>query len=130
MTRAGPHEGWLDRSESDLGYAKAGLREGYYPQACFVAQQAIEKALKGYLICRRRRYPKIHKLVELAALCKEGWLNGFHEGLKIVDMYYIPSRYPEALPGTLPDGLPGKREATEAIELAEDVLEAIRRHVR
>jgi HEPN domain-containing protein len=39
--------------------------------------------------------------------------------------YYIPTRYPDALPGTLPEGLPGQSEAKEAVALARTLLERV-----
>jgi HEPN domain-containing protein len=38
---------WLRQAENDLGYARLGLKEGYYAQACFLSQQICEKALKS-----------------------------------------------------------------------------------
>lgn len=39
--------------------------------------------------------------------------------------FYIPTRYPDALPGSLEDGLPEKEDAQEAFDLAKRVLETI-----
>lgn len=36
----------------------------------------------------------------------------------LLDRFYIPSRYPDALPGTLPDGLPSRDDAKEARQTA------------
>ncbi len=42
---------------------------------------------------------------------------------KKVDRYYIPARYPEALPGSLAEGgLPGSEDAKEALEIAEEIF--------
>jgi hypothetical protein len=38
--------------------------------------------------------------------------------LEQIDIYYIPTRYPDALPGSLPEGLPGKGDAEGAISVA------------
>lgn len=45
--------------------------------------------------------------------------------LSILDDYYIPVRYPDALPGGLPDGPPGQHEASEALVVAQDVMQAV-----
>ena len=37
---------WLAQAESDLAFAEVGVREGFFAQACFICQQAGEKALK------------------------------------------------------------------------------------
>jgi hypothetical protein len=39
--------------------------------------------------------------------------------------FYIPTRYPDALPGTLSDSLPGLRDAQEALVTAQQTLERI-----
>jgi HEPN domain-containing protein len=52
---------WLRSAEEDLLWAEHNLRGKFYPQACFAAQQAAEKALKAYLLEKRGRFDKIHK---------------------------------------------------------------------
>lgn len=44
--------------------------------------------------------------------------------LAALDDYYIPTRYPDALPGMLPDGLPVREDAETALRLAETTLDA------
>ena len=41
----------------------------------------------------------------------------------------VPTHYPDALPGTLPEGLPGEVEAEEAVTLARTVLDQVKRIV-
>jgi len=44
-----------------------------------------------------------------------------------MDAFYLPSRYPDALPGSLPDGNPTAAQAREALRLARKTLEACRK---
>jgi HEPN domain-containing protein len=88
---------WLAQARSDLAYAELGAREGYHAQACFMCQQAAEKALKGL----RDRFPL---------------LSGLREAAQQLDQYYVPTRYPNGLPG----GVPAER----AVGLARRFLEA------
>lgn len=37
----------------------------------------------------------------------------------------MPTRYPDALPGSLPEGLPSKKDAIEALELARELMNVI-----
>lgn len=53
------------------------------------------------------------------------WLADLRSDLVGLDDFYIPTRYPDALPGVLPEGLPGKAEAEEALILARAVLERV-----
>ena len=47
------------------------------------------------------------------------------EQIKEFDAYYIPTRYPDALPGTLPDGLPDQEDADSCTRLAEQTLAVV-----
>ena len=38
---------WLRQAEHDLAFGRLAVREGFYAQACFVAQQTAEKAAKA-----------------------------------------------------------------------------------
>lgn len=112
-------------ASDDLGFSKVGFREEYFAKACFHAHQAIEKTLKAYLIYKGKRVPRIHHLIELSKLCNAPWMKDFETELKIVDTFYIPTRYPDGIPGSLPLRLPGKKEAGEAIDLADRVFSLV-----
>lgn len=62
---------WFEIGENEFNFAKAGFEEldAFYPQICFLSQQAIEKYLKGFLIYNKKKFPKIHDLTELLKLC-------------------------------------------------------------
>jgi HEPN domain-containing protein len=96
-----PHEQWLARAEDDLSFAQLGLREKYFSQVCFLSQQVVEKALKAFLLAMGRGYPRLHKVIELANLCVEleKDLIPLKNDLKLLDEFYIPTRYPDAVPG-------------------------------
>ncbi len=125
------HEQWLARAEEDLSFAQLGFREKYFSQACFLSQQVVEKSFKGFLLAKGRSYPRLHKVVELAKLCVEiaGDLEPYKDDLKLIDEFYIPTRYPDAVPGGLAEGLPGKDEAKSALETAAAILQLIRSRI-
>ena len=56
---------WLAQAESDLAFAEVGVREGFFAQACFICQQAGEKALKALHYRRGARMVLGHSLAEL-----------------------------------------------------------------
>ena len=73
----------------------------------------------------------MHTLQELAGYVA-GTLREIEElryELITLDRYYIPTRYPDALPGSLPEGLPTEKEANEAITIAEKLLALIQKHI-
>lgn len=60
--------GWFRKAESDLADAKRTIAsDGPYDTACFHAQQAVERYLKGYLAWRDQPIPRTHDLEELQA---------------------------------------------------------------
>jgi len=62
-------QGWIRKADSDLSDARRTIAsEGPYDTACFHAQQAVEKCLKGFLALHGRPIPKTHDLEELVEL--------------------------------------------------------------
>lgn len=117
------HKEWFTIAEDDLNFAKVGLETGFYTQVCFLCQQASEKALKGLLIFKTEAYPRIHKLVDLLNLCAEQvpGITELEDEARILDQYYIPSRYPGGSFGNLPDGSPSEECAHDALEGAQKI---------
>ena len=126
-----PHEQWLARAEDDLSFAQLGLREKYVSQVCFLSQQVVEKAFKAFLLAKGRPYPRLHKVIELANLCfeLEKDLDPLKNDLKLLDEFYIPTRYPDAVPGGLPSGIPEFADAETALQTATRVLELVRSRI-
>ncbi|MDI6689719.1 MAG: HEPN domain-containing protein [Actinomycetota bacterium] len=124
------HEKWLSRAEDDLKFARLGLENAFYAQVCFLAQQSVEKSLKAFLLFNGRLYPKTHKLVELWPLCYEikTELLGYEKEFKVIDGYYIPTRYPDAVPASSVS-MPSLGDAKEALNAAEDVHRIIKRWI-
>ena len=129
---AGLTQQWLDRASEDLVVARLVHMEGHASHACFLAQQCMEKALKAYLLAKTNTYPRAHKLVDLLAQCEKQLheFAQFRETCILVDQYYIPTRYPNGVPGSIAEGLPGDREADEAIEAADNVLRFVSMQLR
>lgn len=121
--------GWLRFAEDDLKAARAVRREKLYHVACFHAQQAAEKALKSYLVGSGAPIYRDHHLTALLVRCVKAHLrgSGLDRACKILDQYYLSTRYPDAFTGSLEEGLPEDRHASEAIRLAESVLRSVRR---
>lgn len=117
---------WMGFAQQDLQMAELALREGIYNQVCFHSQQCIEKCLKGMLADQGKTPPRTHSIVDLLGLLPLDYLEDLREELGQMDIYYIPTRYPDALPGSLPDGLPGKQDAEEAIGTARACWQEVR----
>ena len=113
---------WLTFAREDLRVAEVVLAEGVYNQVCFHAQQCVEKALKATLVGLGQAPPRLHSITDLLSLFPPDYMAELRDDLVELDNYYIPTRYPDALPGTLPEGLPGESEAEEAFRLAQNLL--------
>ena len=117
-----PAERWLVFAREDLRMAELALADALWNQVCFHAQQCVEKILKAWLADRDETPPRTHSLVDLVVLVGETKLAGLADEVRALDRFYIPTRYPDALPGTLPEGLPGEGEARETLALVRQVM--------
>lgn len=114
---------WLYFAQSDLETARVMLGEGVYHMTCFHAQQTIEKCLKAVLRYHQKIVQKTHSLVKLAHdVALLGVKDFIDEDIPFVDQFYSPTRYPDTLPGSLPEGLPIKDDAQKAMRIAENIF--------
>ena len=118
---------WLEKARRDLKSAVV-LKENDCgnDMVAFHCQQAIEKALKGYLLKNIGELVGGHSLVYL---CKEA--NKFNAEFKnllkdcaFVSQYYIETRYPADSPLIVSD-----EEADECIEIVRRILEFFERKI-
>lgn len=122
---------WLEFAQDDLVVAKASFEKEVYNLACFHAHQGVEKMLKGYLSAKGKDIPKTHFIGVLLKLCTQidKEFNEITDMCIKLDDYYIPTRYPDALPGMLPEGLPDKTDAEEAISVLEDIITFVSKRI-
>ena len=87
---------WLDRAKSSLKVSKIKKDEDiFYEDLCFQAQQAVEKALKGFLIFYKIEPEKTHNLVTLIKeLSKYTDVPEEINETAILNDYAIQTRYP------------------------------------
>ena len=97
--------------------AELAMTEALWNQVCFHAQQGVEKVLKAWLADRGETPPRTHKLIDLVALVGDTTLAGLADEVRILDRFYLPTRYPDALPGVLPEGLPRRLSTKESARL-------------
>lgn len=129
---AGEAHRWLRQAEHDLEFARLALREGYFGQTCFIAQQAAEKAVKAIHYHRGERAVLGHSVVrlaeELAADVPE--IEELREVAGTLDQYYVPTRYPNGLPGGLPFEAYNQAQARAAIIGAGRFVDLAATHIR
>ena len=126
MRRSPVEEGrrWLEQAREDLKWARRLREEGGYYLACFLAQQVAEKALKALLYANGESLVLGHSVEELG-----GNVTNYAPHLKdqvrswaVLDGYYIPTRYPNGLPASIPARVYSEAAAEEAVRLAEEVV--------
>ncbi len=106
-------EKWFLQAQDDLEWLRDTLKSGHHAQACFIAQQVGEKALKALAYARGGEVLKTHSIFSLAKALRVG--TEIENAGKILDQYYITTRYPDALP----DGYPGEYFTEEQAGAAE-----------
>lgn len=111
---------WLNQAKNDLSWAKLGLDNKFYSQACFTSQQAGEKAIKA--IAYHLEYEiRGYSITKIAQGLK---INGeIEDAGKFLDLFYISARYPDALPGGAPFEVMTKMQTELAIKSAELILQ-------
>jgi HEPN domain-containing protein len=125
-------EAWLAYARDDATAAKSLVSEDLWNLVCFHAQQATEKVLKAFLRARTGDVPKVHslaKLIELCAKIDRTFMRHKSTAL-LLDRYYIPVRYPESAPGILPEGLPEKKDALQAIRQMQRVIQVVSKRLK
>jgi HEPN domain-containing protein len=116
---------WLAQAVNDLAWGADSLRGGYFAQSCFVAQQVAEKALKALAFHRGADVVKSHSVRKIAQ--DLDITSDILEAARVLDLYYVSSRYPDALPEhAVPAEAFGRKQAEEALALAEGVLNRVK----
>lgn len=115
---------WTDQAKADLHAAKYNVEGGIFYLACFLSQQAAEKAMKAFFYAHGEEFVFGHSVMELckrAAPLEEIFSKYFLAAGKL-DRFYIPTRYPNGLPGGIPAESFGKEDAMDAIKIAEEIM--------
>lgn len=115
---------WLRYAQEDLTAARRlALDEDVAPRhACWLAQQAAEKALKAALCFAQVDFPRTHNLDTLRNFLPAGWsVKEQHGDLAQLTGWAVEARYP----GDWPEAT--VEDSRQALELAEGVVESVRR---
>jgi HEPN domain-containing protein len=125
-------ERWLGQAEDDLRLTRLALREGFFAQTCFLAQQVAEKAVKSMRYCRGEREVMGHSIRKLmdALRGEVAELDGLLEAAAELDLHYVPTRYPNGLPDLAPYQAYVEGQARRAVEAAEGFVALAARDVR
>ena len=118
---------WYAQAARDPGQAQDSQRAGRHEWACFAAQQASEKAVKAlHLHMGQKTWGRVvarllRELPETVSVPKELVDKG-----RVLDNFYIPSRYPNSHPEGAPFEHYGPLQREEAIRYAREIVEFVR----
>ena len=120
---------WLEQAEADRKGVQLLFDGGSYHLACFVAQQVAEKTIKAFIYAQGEEFVIGHSV---EVLCR--WAAQFDadsdklkEAVAPLDGYYIPTRYPNSLPDSIPARVYTRAVAEEVLRLADQVLHLVRK---
>jgi HEPN domain-containing protein len=120
-------EDWFKQSLRDMEQARDSRASGRHEWACFAAQQAAEKAIKalhihlgqeawGHVV--RKLLEELPPSVAIPA--------GMPDTARVLDSFYISTRYANGHPEGSPFEHYGKLQSDEAIEYAGAIVEFCR----
>jgi HEPN domain-containing protein len=116
---------WLDQAQRNLEQAEASRRDGRHEWACFAAQQAAELAVKALHLWHGQEAWG-HVVARLLEDLPEAAPAELVERSKVLDNFYIPTRYPNGHPEGAPYHHYGKYQSEEAIQHAGEILAFVR----
>ena len=118
---------WMRQAERDLKAAHTNAAGGFFEWACFLSQQAAEKALKAFLYRQGERAVIGHSIQVLLKRAT-GYapdLADLHPA-KRLDEVYIPSRYPNGLEDTTPGDFYAREDADSCMALAAQLIARVK----
>lgn len=118
---------WLRQAELDLEDARYSAAGGRHNLACFLSQQAAEKALKAFLYLGGNQLVWGHSVAELVddATAADASFEALREKGSLLDRFYIPTRYPNGLPGGIPSESFNAKDSEEAMRAAKDIIDTV-----
>lgn len=123
---------WLEQAEADREGARLLFAGGSYHLACFVAQQVTEKAIKAFLYAQGEEFVLGHSVEALcraAATCDPAF-ETLRESVAPLDGYYLPTRYSDSLPDSIPARVYTRAVAEDALRLTDQALHLVRTKLR
>jgi HEPN domain-containing protein len=116
---------WLAQAERDLEQARASRKDDRHEWACFAAQQSAEKAVKAlHLSLNQEAWG--HMVARLLSELPIEVPQLLVEKAKVIDGFYIPTRYANGHPEGAPFEHYGTIQSTDAINYAGEILKFVR----
>jgi HEPN domain-containing protein len=125
---------WLTTADGDLEAAVILKETGKFAHSCFHAQQAGEKAIKAlwFFADADPWGHSIQKMIEDLEQVNVKLYESFESFIRIgrmLDRFYIPTRYPNGLPDITPDAAFNEEDAVTCIEHSREIVDAVHVHL-
>jgi len=116
---------WIEKAQRH--YATAMLNHhhgGYRDTTCYFAHQTVEIGLKGFLVAKDIRFPRVHVLPQLLTLCvrADDDFRQFGDGCVALNRYYIEEKYPLDTPVDHTE-----QDVEEALKISGEILDFIKK---
>ena len=116
---------WFAQAERDMEQAVSSRNEGRHEWACFAAHQAAEKAVKAlHLALGQEAWG--HAVARLLQELPVPAPDGLVEKGKVLDNYYVPTRYANGHPEGAPFEHYGPLQSEETIRYAGEIVGFVR----
>lgn len=125
------YEIWLEEAKWDLENAEILYDNERFSTSAFQSQQAAEKAVKA-LLFRYNLNGWGHSVSNLFKKYQERTERTIKDVKNIafrLDKHYIPTRYPDSLPGIAPHEAYTQEEAKSAIEQASMIIKFVEKEI-
>ena len=116
---------WLSQAQRDLEQAEASRAEDRHEWACFAAHQSAEKAVKA-LHLHKGQEAWGHVIARLLQDLPLAVPENLVEKGKVLDNFYIPTRYANGHPDGAPFEHYGILQSKEAITYAVEIIDFVR----
>ena len=114
---------WLVAAREDLAYAQHAGVSGFNAPACLFAQQAAEKAVHYGQGARGVIGHSVRGLIEKLSP-REASLDALLEAARELDLFYIPTRYPNGLDSGTPGTVFSQQQSERTLDLATRIVDA------
>jgi HEPN domain-containing protein len=115
---------WIGQAERDLSMAEQAANSGFPEWACFISQQAAEKALKA-VFQKAGGTAWGHSVADLLRGLEKKYSipDGLVKEGRSLDRWYVQARYPNGFPAGKPGDYVDSEDAEHAINGARRILQ-------
>ena len=118
---------WLASAREELAWARHAAVGDFHAPACFHAQQGAEKAVKAVHYCRGARVVIGHNVRALIESLEPrvSALDALADAGRELDLFYIPTRYPNGLDSGTPGEAFSANQSDRALAHTQAIIEAV-----